>query len=121
MSVRVPDGLRSAASTAVADRLFRQLQADSVNRGVIMDRGSIAWTPHPHYFADARVWSGTWNSIAGAISLSTVLSSVVMTYFLRHATGVRLAEKFMADRDGYVQYRSRTSVFVPRSPRSRIS
>ena len=107
---------------AVGDHQLRQFKADPANKGVIMDRGLWAWTRHPNYFGDACVWWGLWlASIAGWISLTTVLSPVVMTYFLVYATGARLTEKYMADRDGFDEYRSRTSFFVPRPPRSRIS
>ena len=60
-------------------------------------------------------------SIAGWISLVTVLSPVLMTYFLVYATGARLAEKYMKDRPGFREYCSRTSFFIPRPPRLRIS
>jgi steroid 5-alpha reductase family enzyme len=107
---------------AVGDHQLRQFKADPANTGVIMDRGLWAWTRHPNYFGDACVWWGLWlASIAGTISLTTVLSPVVMTYFLVYATGARLTEKYMANREGFDEYRSRTSFFVPRPPRSRIS
>ena len=44
-----------------------------------------------------------------------------MTYFLVYATGARRTEKYMADRPGFSEYRSRTSFFVPRPPRLRLS
>jgi len=107
---------------AVGDLQLRRFKADPANRGVIMDRGLWAWTRHPNYFGDACVWWGLWLvSIAGWVSLTTVLSPVLMAYFLVYATGARLTEKYMADREGFDEYRSRTSFFVPRPPRSRIS
>jgi len=107
---------------AVSDHQLRSFKADPANKGVIMDRGLWAWTRHPNYFGDASVWWGLWLvSIAGWVSLATVLSPVLMTYFLVYATGARLTEKYMADREGFDEYRSRTSFFVPKPPRSRIS
>ena len=107
---------------AVGDRQLREFKADSANKGKIMDRGLWAWTRHPNYFGDAAVWWGLWLiSIAGLLSLVTVLSPVAMTYFLVYATGARLTERIMADRPGFDEYRSRTSFFVPKPPRSRIS
>jgi steroid 5-alpha reductase family enzyme len=83
-----------------------------------MDRGLWAWTRHPNYFGDATVWWGLWLvTIAGWISLLTVLSPVLMTYFLVHATGGRLTEKYMRNRPGFSQYCSRTPFFVPRPPK----
>jgi steroid 5-alpha reductase family enzyme len=106
---------------AIGDHQLRRFKADPANKGAIMDRGLWAWTRHPNYFGDACVWWGLWlASIAGWVSLATVASPVLMTYFLVHATGARLAEKYMADRPGFDEYRSRTSFFIPRLPRSRL-
>jgi steroid 5-alpha reductase family enzyme len=106
---------------ALGDHQLRQFKADPANKGVVMDRGLWAWTRHPNYFGDACVWWGLWlAAIAGWISLATVLSPVLMTYFLVYATGARLTEKYMSKRPGFDEYRSRTSFFVPRPPRSRL-
>jgi steroid 5-alpha reductase family enzyme len=89
--------------------------------GVIMDRGLRAWTRHPNYFGDACVWWGLWLAgIAAWVSLLTVLSPVLMTYFLVYATGAKLTEKYMRYRHGFAEYRSHTSFFVPTLPKSRL-
>jgi len=107
---------------AVGDHQLRRFKADPANKGVIMDRGLWSWTRHPNYFGDTCVWWGLWlASIAGWVSLATVASPVLMTYFLVYATGARLAEKYMAKRPGFDEYRSRTSFFVPTPPRSRLT
>jgi steroid 5-alpha reductase family enzyme len=106
---------------AVGDHQLRRFKADPANKGVIMDRGLWGWTRHPNYFGDACVWWGLWlASIASWVSLLTVLSPVLMTYFLVYATGAKLTEKYMRARPGFAEYRSRTSFFVPMPPRSRI-
>ncbi|MDT5263457.1 MAG: hypothetical protein QOI90_83 [Mycobacterium sp.] len=106
---------------AVGDRQLRKFKADPAHDGMIMDRGLWAWTRHPNYFGDAAVWWGLWLvTITGLLSLSTVLSPVVMTYFLVYATGARLTERIMADRPSFREYCSRTVFFIPRPPRSRL-
>jgi steroid 5-alpha reductase family enzyme len=103
---------------AVGDLQLRRFKADPANKGVIMDRGLWAWTRHPNYFGDAAVWWGLWLiTVTGAEALSTVLSPMLMTYFLVYATGARLTEKYMAGRPGYSEYCARTSFFVPLPPR----
>jgi steroid 5-alpha reductase family enzyme len=105
---------------AIGDHQLRQFKADRANTGKIMDRGLWAWTRHPNYFGDAAVWWGLWLiTIAGWVSLTTVLSPVLMSYFLVYATGARLTERIMAGRPGFREYCSRTSFFVPRPPRFR--
>jgi steroid 5-alpha reductase family enzyme len=106
---------------ALGDRQLRAFKADPANKGKIMDRGLWSWTRHPNYFGDSAVWWGLWLiTIAGWLSLATLLSPVAMTYFLVYATGARLTERIMADRPGFREYCARTSFFVPRPPRTRI-
>jgi steroid 5-alpha reductase family enzyme len=104
---------------AVGDHQLRVFKSDPAHQGVVMDRGLWAWTRHPNYFGDACVWWGLWLiTITGWWSLPTVLSPLLMTYFLVYATGARLTEKYMAGRPGVDEYQARTSFFVPRPPRS---
>lgn len=106
---------------AVGDHQLRRFKADPANKGVILDRGLWSWTRHPNYFGDACVWWGLWLAgIAGWVSLLTVLSPALMTYFLVYATGARLAEKYLSKRPGYDEYCSRTAFFIPIPPRSRL-
>jgi steroid 5-alpha reductase family enzyme len=103
---------------AVGDCQLKVFKADPANKGRIMDRGLWSWTRHPNYFGDACVWWGLWlTTLNGWPALATVLSPVLMTYFLVYATGARVAEKHMADRPGFREYCSRTAFFVPRAPR----
>lgn len=103
---------------SVGDAQLRRFKADRANRGEIMDRGLWSWTRHPNYFGDSAVWWGLW-LIAAAVwpGVLTVLSPVVMTYFLVFATGARLLEQSMSTRPGYPEYQQRTSYFLPRPPR----
>jgi steroid 5-alpha reductase family enzyme len=104
---------------ALGDHQLRVFKSDPAHRGVVMDRGLWAWTRHPNYFGDACVWWGLWLiTITGWWSLATVLSPLLMSYFLVYATGARLTEKYMRGRPGFDEYQARTSFFVPRPPRS---
>ena len=79
------------------------------NKGTVMDRGLWGWTRHPNYFGDSAVWWGLYLVAASAWpGVLTVLSPVVMTYFLVFATGARLLEKEMSKRPGYPAYAERT-------------
>jgi steroid 5-alpha reductase family enzyme len=107
------------AFEAVGDRQLRVFKSDPAHRSVVLDRGLWAWTRHPNYFGDACVWWGLWLvTITGWWSLATALSPLLMTCFLVYVTGARLTEKYMKGRPGFGEYRSRTSFFVPRPPRS---
>ena len=103
---------------AVGDAQLARFKADPGNKGTVMDRGLWAWTRHPNYFGDSAVWWGLYLVAASAWpGVLTVLSPVVMTYFLVFATGARLLEKEMSKRPGYPEYQQRTSYFIPRPPK----
>ena len=105
---------------SVGDAQLARFKKDPANAGAIMDRGLWAWTRHPNYFGDCCVWAGMWLLAVGSpTGLITVVSPVVMAFFLVKVTGKPLLEKGMrrsrgADYDGYV---ARTSGFVPRPPK----
>lgn len=102
---------------AVGDRQMLRFTRDPANRGRIMDRGLWGWTRHPNYFGDACLWWGLWLICASVWpGVLTVLSPILMTYFLVYATGARLLEKSMVERPGYRDYQDRTAFFVPRPP-----
>ena len=110
--------LVGVAFEGVGDAQLAAFKRDPANRGRVMDRGLWAWTRHPNYFGDAAVWWGLWLVAAEAWpGVLTVLSPVVMTYFLAFATGARLLESQMAQRPGYPEYMERTSMFLPAPPR----
>ena len=103
---------------AVGDAQLARFKADARNNGTVMDRGLWGWTRHPNYFGDSAVWWGLYLVAASAWpGVLTVLSPVVMTYFLVFATGARLLEKEMSKRPGYPEYQQRTSYFIPRPPK----
>lgn len=106
---------------AVGDAQLARFKSDPGNAGKVMDRGLWAWTRHPNYFGDCCVWTGLWLLALGApVGLITVVSPVVMTFFLVKVTGKPLLEKGMRLSRGtaYEDYAARTSGFLPRPPRS---
>ncbi|OEV04174.1 DUF1295 domain-containing protein [Streptomyces oceani] len=104
---------------AVGDAQLARFQADSANRGRIMDRGLWAWTRHPNYFGDCCVWWGLFLLAAGSWSVAgaTVIAPLVMTALLTVGSGKRLLERDLADRPGFAEYAARTSGFLPLPPR----
>jgi steroid 5-alpha reductase family enzyme len=105
---------------SVGDAQLKAFKADPANKGTVMDRGLWGWTRHPNYFGDSAVWWGLFVIAAEAWpGVLTILSPVVMTYFLAFATGAKLLESEMAKRPGYPEYQRRTSMFFPLPPKKR--
>ena len=89
-------------------------------RPKVMDQGLWGWTRHPNYFGDSMVWWGIWlvgGLAAGLLPALTIVSPIVMTFFLIFATGARLLERTMMQREGYPEYAELTSFFFPLPPK----
>jgi steroid 5-alpha reductase family enzyme len=104
---------------AVGDWQLERFKADPANAGVVNDRGLWRYTRHPNYFGDACVWWGLFLVAADQWpGVLTVLSPVLMTYFLVAGTGKPLLERQLSkSRPGYADYVRRTSGFFPLPPR----
>lgn len=102
---------------AVADAQLAAYKRDP-DRPRFMDRGLWSWSRHPNYFGDATVWWGLWLPVATTgWGVLTVVSPMIMTYFLVWATGARPMDRHMAGRPGWDDYAARTSFFLPRPPK----
>jgi steroid 5-alpha reductase family enzyme len=104
---------------SVGDWQLTRFKALPESRGQVMDRGLWRYTRHPNYFGDAAVWWGLFLICAdGGWAWLTVLSPLLMTWFLAAKTGKPLMEKQLSQsRPGYADYVNRTSGFIPLPPR----
>jgi len=108
---------------AIGDAQMASFRADATNRARVMDRGLWRYTRHPNYFGEACFWWGVWLvalGAAGASSLWTVVSPLLVTTLLLKVSGVVLLEKDIGERrPAYRDYVARTSAFVPGPVRRR--
>ena len=108
------------AFEAIGDYQLRAFKKRPENRGKLMDRGLWGWTRHPNYFGDAAVWAGlTLIALESQFGYLTILSPIVMFYFLYALSGKALLERMMERRyPDYADYRARVSGFFPLPPKS---
>ncbi|MGH2740323.1 MAG: DUF1295 domain-containing protein [Actinomycetota bacterium] len=109
------------AFESIADRQLRRFKAHPRNRRTVMDRGLWRYTRHPNYFGEALIWWGFFAvSLVSTMGWWTVVSPLVMTFFLTRVSGVPPLERRMVrTRPGYRAYIRRTSTFFPLPPRDR--
>ena len=104
---------------AVGDWQMARFQADPNNSGQVMDRGLWRLTRHPNYFGDFCIWWGLYLIAAPGGAGWTVLSPLLMSFFLLKVSGVTLLEKTITTRrPDYAAYQARTSAFFPWWPKS---
>ena len=103
---------------AVGDWQLSRFKADERNRGRVMDRGLWRYTRHPNYFGDFLVWWGMYLVAASGGMWWTVISPLMMSFFLMKVSGVTLLEKSLrSSKEGYEDYVQRTNAFFPWWPR----
>lgn len=95
-----------------------QLESSIIkNPGKLMTSGLWKYSRHPNYFGEMTQWWGI-----GVMALSvdygwfSLIGPLVLTFLLLFVSGVPLAEKRSEKRDGWKEYKRRTSVVFPLPP-----
>ena len=104
----------------VGDAQMERFRADPAHKGKVIDIGLWRYTRHPNYFGDACVWWGIFLVAAERWpGVLTFPAPILMTLLLTVGSGVRILEQHMAGREGWAEYKARTSAFFPLPPRRR--
>jgi steroid 5-alpha reductase family enzyme len=117
--------LLGLAIEAVADAQKSAFKAKSENRERFITSGLWRYSRHPNYFGEMLVW---WGLFAFAVpfldgaAFVVVIGPVFITLLLLFVSGIPLLERSAEARYGddpaYREYKRRTSILVPRPPRS---
>lgn len=104
---------------SIGDYQLARFKSDPQNRGKVMDQGLWRFTRHPNYFGNSMIWWGLFFVSLTATSFWTVVSPLVMTFFLVKVSGVALLERTLKGRSAeYRDYVQRTSPFIPWPPKA---
>jgi steroid 5-alpha reductase family enzyme len=105
------------AFESIGDWQLARFKADPANTGRVMDRGLWHYTRHPNYFGDFCVWWGIYLVAVAGGAWWTILSPLLMSFFLLKVSGVSLLERTITDRrPDYAAYQARTNAFFPGPP-----
>ena len=97
-----------------ADYQLSNFKADKANIGKLMDKGLWYYSRHPNYFGDSLFWWGSFIFCFGfSHNIITIISPVLMTFFLLRVSGVTMLERQIAKKkSGYQEYIKTTSSFI---------
>lgn len=108
------------AIEAVSDAQKAAFRRDPVNAGRFISTGLWKCSRHPNYFGESLLWWGLFAAAAPAFrgwDFLTALGPLGLMLLLLFVSGVPLLEKSADKRFGadaaYLEYKRRTSVFVP--------
>ncbi len=113
------------ALEAVADEQKRRFRSDPSNDGRFITSGVWAWSRHPNYFGEIVLWVGI--TVAALPALEgwrwvAVVSPVFVYVLLAKGSGIPILEtrgkKRWGDDPTYRAYLDRTTLLIPRPPRT---
>jgi steroid 5-alpha reductase family enzyme len=101
---------------SAADNQLKNFKSEKTNAGKICDEGLWRYSRHPNYFFEWLVWVSyfvfAFGSPWGWVS---VISPLLMLYFLLNVTGIPYTEEQMLKSRGepFISYKKATSAFIP--------
>lgn len=101
-----------------ADNQLAAFIANPKNKGKILQSGLWRYSRHPNYFGEVTQW---WGIFLIAVSVPgawiTVIGPLTITSLILFVSGIPLLEKKYANRADFIEYKKRTSVFIPLPPK----
>jgi steroid 5-alpha reductase family enzyme len=102
----------------IGDKQLAHFLSQPKNKGKLMTQGLWRYTRHPNYFGEATMWWGLFLlSLHSPYAFITIVSPVTITFLLLFVSGVPLLEKKYKDRPDFIEYKKRTSIFIPWFPK----
>jgi steroid 5-alpha reductase family enzyme len=102
----------------IGDLQLANFLRNPAHRGKLLTSGLWKYTRHPNYFGEATMWWGIFILAAttkhGWIG---IISPLTITVLLLFVSGVPLLEKEYKDRPDWIEYKKKTSIFVPWFPK----
>ena len=104
---------------SVGDAELARFAKDPRNRGKILQSGLWRYTRHPNYFGEVVQWWGIGLVALGvARSWVGMIGPLTITILILKISGIPMLERKMAENPDFADYKKRTSVFVPRFPKT---
>ena len=89
------------------------------NKGKLMRYGLWRYSRHPNYFGEIAMWWAVGlMTLTLPFGLLTLISPFVITFLIRHVSGVPLLEAHFKDHPEWAKYERTTSMLVPLPPKT---
>ena len=103
---------------SISDRQLRNFLKSEIKEKKIMDKGLWKYSRHPNYFGEVILWWGIFIiSTVTNFWILSIISPLTITFLILKVSGVPLLEKMYEGNTEYEEYKKRTSIFIPLSPR----
>lgn len=103
---------------SIGDLQLSKFLKNPNNGGKVLNTGLWKYTRHPNYFGEVTEWWGLW---LVAISISggwlTIFGPLTITFLILKVSGIPLLESKMSENPEYIEYKKKTSLFIPFFPK----
>jgi steroid 5-alpha reductase family enzyme len=98
----------------IGDAQLARFLKNPANKGKLMQSGLWAYTRHPNYFGEVTLWWGMW-LIATPVPYGVlgVIGPITITFLILKVSGIPMLEKEMEKHPDFLEYKKRTSMFIP--------
>jgi len=105
---------------AVGDAQLQKFIKNSENKGKLIQSGLWAYTRHPNYFGEVTQWWGIWLiALSVPSGILAIIGPFTITILILKISGIPMLEKKMEENPEFVEYKRRTSIFIP-LPRKKL-
>jgi len=105
---------------SMGDHQLRKFIADPQNKNKLIQTGLWKYTRHPNYFGEATMWWGIFiMGLSCGTPLYTILSPITITILVCFVSGIPMLEKGLTKYPDFLEYKERTSIFIPWFPKSK--
>ncbi|WXR61021.1 DUF1295 domain-containing protein [Peptostreptococcaceae bacterium AGR-M142] len=104
---------------SISDYQLKIFKKDINNKGKFIKSGLWKYSRHPNYFGESCMWFGiALISYFITRNIMSFVSPITITFLLLFISGIPLLEKSFEKREGFLEYKEKTSVFIPWFPKS---
>lgn len=104
---------------SISDYQLKIFKKDLNNKGKFIKSGLWKYSRHPNYFGESCMWFGiAIISYFTTKNIISFVSPIIITFLLLFVSGIPLLEKSFEKREGFLEYKEKTSVFIPWFPKS---
>jgi len=98
----------------VGDAQLVRFIKNPANKGKLMQSGLWAYTRHPNYFGEVVQWWGIWLvALSVPNGAFAIIGPLTITILILKVSGIPMLEKKMAENPEFVEYKKKTSMFIP--------
>lgn len=102
---------------SISDRQLNDFLKNPANQGKILDTGLWRYSRHPNYFGEVTQWWGIYIiALSTNFGFLTILGPVTITWLILKVSGIPMLEKTMEQNPAFLEYKRKTSIFIPWPP-----